>query len=120
MATPGCCFAQLLCCPCIAWGPGYRGMDDKSCFQFQDHKDEEMTKQQVIHHSEIASPDVASIVLEENRPGLTRRVLSLGKISLDCALAYPNTHLQQLSPDLFCSPKSVLVSHLLDQVEGFG
>ena len=94
-------------------------MNDKSCFQFQDHKDEERTKQQVIHHREIASPDVASMILEESRPGLTRRVLSLGKISLDCSLAYSNSQLQQHSPDPFCSPQTIFVSHLLDLNDSF-
>lgn len=79
-------------------------MNNKPCFELHDHKDEDWSKQQIIHNSEIASPDIVSMVLEGGHSILTGRTPFLRQISLDCPLAYSNSQLKELSLLLLYSP----------------
>ena len=65
MFAPSCGFAQLLCNPFIGWRVGHGSVEDTTGVQFNDDKDENRTKQQVVDGGEVTSPDVVSVVLEE-------------------------------------------------------
>ena len=45
-------------------------MDDTTSMQFDDDKDEDRAKQQVVDGGEVTGPDVLGVVLEEGFPGL--------------------------------------------------
>ena len=51
-----------------------------------------------MHHSEITSPDVLEMVLDECGPGLARFLVTIcGDVLLDGALADPDPQVQQFS-----------------------
>ena len=71
---------------------------------------------------EVAAPDVVGVVLDEGRPPLAATaVLADGAhVLLHGPLADLDAELQELAPDPFGPPKSVLGRHLPDQADGLG
>jgi hypothetical protein len=45
-------------------------MDDPAGMQLHDYEDIQWAEEQIIHYSEIASPDVADMVLQKRSPSL--------------------------------------------------
>jgi hypothetical protein len=68
---------------------GHRGVEDTTAVQFDDDKDEQGAKQQVVDNGEVTSPDVLGVVLQEGAPGLTagRRWPELVQVLLNGAFA---------------------------------
>ena len=62
---------QLLGHPVIAGSAGYRDVNDATSVQFDDDKDEDWAKQQVVDGGEVTGPDVLGVVFQESTPGLT-------------------------------------------------
>ena len=72
-----------------------------------------------MNHSEIASPDVVNVVLQEGVPGLPSLLAYLGHVLLDGAFADFDPQFEQFSTDAFCTPQEILPGYLLDQLDGF-
>ena len=116
---PGRGFTQLLGSPLVGGRSGDGGMHDATGVQFDDHKDVQGAKEQIVDNSEVTSPDVGCVVLQEGAPGLTIFPPCDGHVLLDRALADLDAQLQQFSADAFCTPQKVIPGHLLDELDGF-
>lgn len=116
---PGCGFAQLLGSPFVGGRSGDGGMHDATGLQFDDHKDVQWTEEQIVNNSEVTSPDVPGVVLQEGAPGLTSFLPCDGHVLLDRALADLDPQLEQFSADAFCAPQKVISGYLLDELDGF-
>jgi hypothetical protein len=83
-----------------------------------------MCEKHVIALEEVAVPDLWGVVGEEGCPCLSsvsRRHLpsSLAQLAPDCAAVDLQTELEQLAPDAFGAPPSILHRHSLEQRDGF-
>ena len=94
-------------------------MDNAARLQFNDDEDVERPEQQIVDNGEIAGPDVAGVIPEESRPGLTGLSASLRHVSLDRSLADFDAQLEQFAANAFRTPQTILVRHLSDKVDGF-
>ena len=112
-------FRNLLGSPFIGGGSGDGGMHDTSGVQFDDYKDVQRPEEQIMDNSEVTSPGVGCVVLQEGVPGLTSFLLCHGHVLLDRAFADLDPQLQQFSADAFCTPQKVIPGHLLDELDGF-
>ena len=117
-SVPGGGFAQLLGDPFIDGGASHRGVDDTTGVQFDDDKDEEGTKQQVVDDGEITSPNVLGLVLQESAPGLIagRGWPELVEVFLNGAFADLNTEFEQFTPNAFGASQRVFLRHLFDEI----
>ena len=68
--SPGCGFAQLLSNPLVSGSSGNGRMHNSAGVQLHDYEDIQWAEEQIIHYSEIASPDVADMVLQKRNPSL--------------------------------------------------
>ena len=112
-------FPQLLCHPGICWVPGHSGVGNTVTLQFNDDEDVELPEKQIVNNGEIAGPDVASMILEESSPGLTRFSAPLRHVSLDCSFTNFDAQLEQFAANAFRTPEAILVCHSSDDVNGF-
>jgi len=96
-------------------------VEDTTDVQFDDDKDENGAKQQIVNHGEATGPDVLDVVLEEGFPGLvSNRVWSeLIQIFLDGAFADVDAEFEQFAANAFCSPQSVFLGYLFDEINDF-
>ena len=72
-----------------------------------------------MNDGEIAGPDVASVILEEGGPRLTRLSALLRYIALHRPFADLDAQLEQLAANALHAPQMVLTRHLLNKVDGF-
>lgn len=92
-------------------------MHNATGIQLNDHKYVQRSKEQVVDNSEITSPDVAGVILQEDTPGLTCVSWCVGHLLLDRTLADHDPQLQQLSANAFCTPQQVVPAYLLDELD---
>ncbi len=74
-------------------------------------------KEQVYHRKEIARRDVFGMILEKERPDLTRRMRTARPqdVLLNSRRADLNIELEEVATNAFCSPKQIHLGHLLNQ-----
>ena len=94
-------------------------MNNTALFEFDDDEDVERPEKQIVDNGEITSPDVASVILEESGPGLTRFPAPLRHVSLDRSFADFDAQLEQFAANAFRTPEAILVCHSSDDVNGF-
>ena len=96
-------------------------MENTTGVQFDDDKDEEGAKHQVMDNGEIISSDVQGVVLQEGFPGLVsgRSWSELVEVLLDGAFADVDTRFEQFTPNAFRTPQPVFLSHLFQSYHNF-
>src|ERR1022692_3710880 len=79
-------------------------------------------EEQVVGLNEVAAPEVVGVVLDEGRPRLaaTATLADGAHVLLHGPFADLDPELQELAPDPFGTPQSVLGRHLPDQADGLG
>ena len=97
------------------------GVEDTTGVQFDDDKDEDRAKEQVVDHGEVTGPDVLGVVLQEGAPGLTAggRWPELVQVLLDGAFADVDPEFEQFTVNAFGTPQPVLLRHLFDEINDF-
>ena len=81
-------------------------MHDPPSFEFHDDKDMPRSKQPIIDHGKVASPDVPDMILHESRPGLAGRpgFPNFWQLFLDGPFTHFDPELEQFTPNPLCSP----------------
>ena len=97
--------------------PGDGKVDHTARSELDDDKDEHSAEEEIVGLHEIASPDLAGMVVEEGGPGLLRRErpTDIPQVALNGALCDVSPQLLQLPANALCTPGVVLAGHALDQ-----
>ena len=97
-------------------------MDDFPRLQFDDEEGKKRTEEQVCNLKEIAGPDLARMIAQKRPPVLPRRArrAHTPHAFLDRSFADVDIQFQQLAPNPFSPPESIVACYLFDQCNGLG
>ena len=108
---------QLLRHPGIGRRARHTDVDDFPRFKFDDEESKKRTEEEVSDLQKITGPHPFSMITQEGFPALSTGSfwVKLLYILLDGPFTYPNIQLEELAPNAFCPPESIVGGHLPDQ-----
>jgi hypothetical protein len=116
-------FSQLLRHPGIGWSSYHSNLDHPSCFERDDEKCEERSKEEISHLQEIAGPESCRVMVQKGRPPLSSRpwcwCANISDVLLDGSLTRMKTQFEEFPPNPLSTPMSMLHCSLPDQGDGF-
>ena len=87
LCSPGCSIPELLCSPFVSRKLGDGSVYNFAALKLNEHKYVQGLKEQVVNNSEITSPDLTGMVLQEGFPSLACFFLLLEHVLLNGAFA---------------------------------
>ena len=92
-------------------------MDHLSRFQFDNEEGKKRTEEEVRDLQEITGLHLCRMITQEGFPALSTGSFgaNLLHILLDGSFTHPNIQFEELAPNAFCPPESIVGGHLPDQ-----
>ena len=83
-------------------------------------KKRKRTEPDIDDGQKITGPDVFSVILQEDGPGLRGRFgwANLGDVGLNGVFGNRDTEFEEFAANAFSTPQSVFLCHLLDESDG--
>src|SRR4030081_1642250 len=113
---PAACFRDLICNPFCGWMRCDAKPQNMSSAVPHDQQSIEPAKQDCRHDEHIHRSDPVSVIAEERRPSLRRRVSSPDHVFGHARLSDIDAELEQLSMDPRRSPQRIGNAHLADKL----
>lgn len=115
-------FTKLFCSPLVRRVPRHVEMHDRAVLETNDKEGEDRPEGEVVELEEIAGPDVLTMILDEAAPRLAATTAGPEGpyVFLDGSFADAKPKLEELSPDPFAAPGTVLRCHAANERNKLG